>query len=137
MKKAVFIFFLSVCVSFIYGQNADAIVGKYLKEDGESKIEFYKSGNTYSGKVVWLKEPNDKNGNPKKDVNNPDKSLRERQLMGIITISGLKFDGDGRYVDGKAYRPVEGDEVKIKVKVNDNGTINVTGSKYGFSKTKK
>ena len=120
---------------FLFGQNADAIVGTYLKADGKSKIEFYKSGSAYSGKIVWLKEPNDEKGNPKKDVKNSDKSLRERPLMGLVNITGLKYDGEGKYIDGKAYRPVEGDEVKFKVAVKEDGDIAATGSKYGFSKT--
>jgi len=135
MKKVFYTLLFVLSGFFVYGQSADAIVGTYLKADGKSKVEFFKSGSTYSGKVVWLKEPNDDKGNPKKDPKNPDKSLRERPLMGMITITGLKYDGEGKYVDGKAYRPADGDEVKFKVKVNDDGTITVTGSKYGFSKT--
>ena len=127
------LFVISGC--FVYGQSTDAILGTYLKADGKSKIEFFKSGETYSGKIVWLKEPNDAQGNPKKDVKNPDKSLREKPLLGLVNITGLKYEGEGRYVDGKAYRPVEGDEVKFKIKVNGDGTITATGSKYGFSKT--
>jgi len=135
MKKVFYTLLFVLSGFFVYGQAADAIVGTYLKADGKSKVEFFKSGSTYSGKVVWLKEPNDEKGNPKKDPKNPEKSLRERPLMGMITITGLKYDGEGKYVDGKAYRPADGDEVKFKVKVNDDGTITVTGSKYGFSKT--
>ncbi|MCL2167511.1 MAG: DUF2147 domain-containing protein [Lentimicrobiaceae bacterium] len=135
MKKMFYILLFVFSGFFIYGQNADAIVGTYLKADGKSKVEFYKSGTTYSGKVVWLKEPNDDKGNAKKDVKNPDKSLRDRPLLGLVTITGLKYDGEKSYTEGKAYRPAEGDEVKFKVKIMDDGTINVTGSKYGFSKT--
>jgi len=135
MKKIFYTLLFVFCGFFLFGQNADALVGTYLKADGKSKVEFSKSGETYSGKVVWLKEPNDDKGNPKKDVKNPDKSLRERPLMGLVTITGLKYDGNGKYVDGKAYRPAEGDEVKFKIQINGDGTINVTGSKYGFSKT--
>jgi uncharacterized protein (DUF2147 family) len=117
-------------------QNADALVGTYLKADGKSKIEFFKSGSTYSGKVVWLKEPNDDKGAPKKDIKNPDKSLRARAIMGLVTITGLKYDGEGKYVEGTAYRPTDGDEVKFKVKVNGDGNISVTGTKaLIFSKT--
>jgi uncharacterized protein (DUF2147 family) len=135
MKKIFVILLFVFCGCYLFGQSSDAIVGTYLKADGKSKIEFFKSGATYSGKVVWLKEPNDANGNPKKDPKNPDKSLRDRPLMGMVTITGLKYEGDGKYVEGKAYRPAEGDEVKFRLKINDDGTINVTGSKYGFSKT--
>jgi len=126
---------LLFCGSFIFAQKADDLVGTYLKADGKSKVEFYKSGTTYSGKVVWLKEPNDEKGNPKKDPKNPDKSLRERPLLGMVTITGLKYDGEGKYIEGKAYRPAEGDEVKFSVKVKGDGTIDVKGTKYGFSKT--
>jgi len=136
MKKFFYTLFFVVCGYFAYGQSADAILGTYLKADGKSKIEFFKSGDTYSGKIVWLKEPNDEKGNPKKDVKNPDKSLREKPLLGLVNITGLKYEGEGKYVDGKAYRPVEGDEVKFKVKVNGDGTISVTGTKAAiFSRT--
>jgi uncharacterized protein (DUF2147 family) len=135
MKKVFYTLLFVFCGFFVFGQSENAIVGTYLKADGKSKVEFYKSGSAYCGKVVWLKEPNDEKGNPKKDVKNPDKSLRERNLVGIVTITGLKYEGNGKYIDGKAYRPAEGDEVKFKVQVNNDGTINVTGSKYGFSKT--
>jgi len=135
MKKIVYTIFLMFIGIFVYAQSADAIVGTYLKADGKSKVEFYKTGDTYCGKVVWLKEPNDSEGKPKKDPKNPDKSLRDRPLLGMVTITGLKYEGEGKYGDGKAYRPAEGDEVKFKVKVMGDGTISVTGSKYGFSKT--
>jgi uncharacterized protein (DUF2147 family) len=135
MKKFIYTILLMLIGLFAYAQNADALVGTYLKADGMSKVEFYKSGDTYCGKVVWLKEPNDKEGKPKKDPKNPDKSLRERPLMGMVTITGLRYEGEGKYGEGKAYRPAEGDEVKFKVKVVGDGTISVTGSKYGFSKT--
>ena len=135
MKKIFYTLLFIFCGSFVFGQSEDAIVGTYLKADGKSKVEFYKAGATYSGKVVWLNEPNDKDGKPKKDVKNPDKSLREKPLMGLVTITGLKYDGNGKYIEGKAYRPAEGDEVKFKVTVNNDGTISVTGTKFGFSKT--
>ncbi|MDR2971328.1 MAG: DUF2147 domain-containing protein [Bacteroidales bacterium] len=96
MKKIFYTLLFVFSGIFIYGQSADAIVGTYLKADGKSKVEFYKSGDTYSGKVVWLKEPNDENGKPRKDVKNPDKSLRDRALLGLVTITGLKFDGNNK-----------------------------------------
>ena len=136
MKKIFYTLFLITIGFFVYGQSADAIVGTYLNADLKSKIEFFKSGDTYSGKIVWLKEPNDENGNPKKDVKNPDKSLRNRPLMGLVNITGLKYDGGGKYIDGKVYRPAEGDELKFKVKVNADGSIDVTGTKGIFSLTK-
>jgi len=135
MKKIFYILLFIFCGFFVYAQTADALVGTYLKADGKSKIEFFKSGDTYCGKIVWLQNPNDEKGVPKKDVKNPDKSLREKPLIGLVNITGLKYDGEGKYIDGRVYRPAEGDELKFKIKVNGDGTISVTGTKYGFSKT--
>jgi len=135
MKKVFYTLLFVFSGFFLFAQSADAIVGTYLKADGKSKIEFFKSGDTYSGKIVWLQNPNDEKGNPKKDVKNPEKSLRDRTLVGLINITGLKYDGDGKYIDGRVYRPAEGDDLKFKVKVHGDGNISVTGTKYGFSKT--
>jgi len=135
MKKIIYTLLFVFSGFFVFGQSENAIIGTYSNPNGKSKMEYFKSGNTYSAKIVWLKEPNDDKGNPRTDVNNPDKSLRDRPLMGLVTITGLKYDGNGNYIDGKAYRVDEGDEVKLKVKVNEDGSINVTGSKSIFSKT--
>jgi uncharacterized protein (DUF2147 family) len=34
----------------------DAITGTWLTEGGDSKVEISRSGTSYGGKVVWLKE---------------------------------------------------------------------------------
>ena len=39
------------------------------------KIEIYKKGQSYFGKIVWLKEPKDAKGNAKLDYKNPNESL--------------------------------------------------------------
>lgn len=45
--------------------DADAVLGKWLNEDKDARIEIYKEGNSYFGKIVWLKEPNEEDGTPK------------------------------------------------------------------------
>ena len=135
MKKLFYTFLFVFSGFFLFAQNADAIVGTYVNPNGQSHLEYFKSGDTYSGKIVWLSEPNDASGNPRKDVKNPDKSLRNRPVMGLVTVTGLKFDGKDTYTDGRAYRVAEGDEVKMKIKINKDGSLDVTGSKGPFSKT--
>ena len=58
--------------SFSQSKKGDDILGKWFTENNEAKVEIYKSGDKYYGKIIWLKEPNDKEtGKPKKDKNNP------------------------------------------------------------------
>ena len=44
-------------------QNADDVVGVWLTDGGKSKVEIYKKGDEYFGKIIWLREPNE-NGKP-------------------------------------------------------------------------
>ena len=134
MKKIFCTLIFAYCGFYAFGQNQDAIVGTFMT-DGKSKIEFFKTGDTYSGKIVWLKNPNDDAGNPRKDFKNPDKSLRDRPLIGLVTITELKYEGNGKYVNGKAYRPSDGDVIKIKITAKADGSIDVTGTKFGISLT--
>ena len=139
MKKLFFVV-LSVCTfSFCYSQQQadDITTGVFLRKDGKSKVQFFKSGETYSAKIVWLKVPYDKDGKPHIDKKNPDKKLQTRPIMGMVIITGLRFIGNGEYVGGQCYRPTDGDEVKLKVKLSVNGELDVTGSKFGISKTEK
>ncbi|MDY2878381.1 MAG: DUF2147 domain-containing protein, partial [Candidatus Cryptobacteroides sp.] len=70
------------------------------------------------------------------DLNNPDKSLRSRKLMGLNMLSGLKKTGD-QYTQGSIYDPgngktyncsmkVEGDVLKVRGSLDKKGRIGRT-----------
>jgi len=83
--------------------DADSIIGKWESVDKEYTWEFLKSGETYIAKLITSKDALEADGKTfKKDVNNPDLNLRNRNLQGIIFITGLKYN-DGAYIDGKIY----------------------------------
>ena len=74
----------------IFSQTND-ISGVWLEEKKQSHIEIYKNKNgLYEGKVIWLAEPLDENGNIKKDKENPNPKLREKKLEGLIIIKELE-----------------------------------------------
>ena len=92
--------------------------------------------NVYNGKIVWLAEPTEADGTPAKDLNNPDKSLRSRQLIGLNMLSGLKEVGD-EYKEGKIYDPgngktyncsmkLEGDVLKVRGSLDKRGLLGRT-----------
>ena len=70
--------------------SAQEVIGKWKLDDGSAIVEVYKSGDSYNGKIVWLKDATMPDGSPVCDLNNPDKSLRSRKLMGLNMLSGLK-----------------------------------------------
>lgn len=67
-----------------FAQNKDAILGKWFTASGDGQIMIYKSGDKYSGKLIWLKEPDDEKGQLKRDSKNPLTALRNRPLLGKI-----------------------------------------------------
>jgi len=89
--------------------KADDITGIWLTKDKKAKVEIYKEpNNTYSGKIVWLKEPIDTTtGKPKVDKENPEEELRSRPLLGLKMLHDFVFDYD-EWEDGKIYDPNKG-----------------------------
>jgi len=94
--------------------KSDDILGVYLNPNGNSKIKIYKVDNQYLGKIIWLKEPLDKNGNAKKDVENSNKELRNRLVIGLVTLTDLQFIDDD-WTDGKMYSPERGKSIGFEV----------------------
>ena len=102
--------------------KGDAIVGVYLMKTpdtgDESKVQIYRAKNgTYSGKVVWVKNPNNPDGTPRRDTKNPDPKLRDRTAQNLLVMKNLRYDADdNEWVDGDLYNPNEGKWFKIKTK---------------------
>lgn len=95
-------------------QGKDAILGKWLTENGKSIVDVYHCGDSYCGKIIWLKEPLNKEGKPKMDIHNPDKSLRKRPVVGLEILKHLKFKGPNNWGDGKIYDPEKGKTYSCK-----------------------
>jgi uncharacterized protein (DUF2147 family) len=106
--------------------NADDIVGTWLTGGKEpAKIQVYRSGDTYFGKIVWLKYP-EENGLPRKDANNPDKSKRNQPIVGLVILRDFKFDED-EWEGGKIYDPESGKTYSCILSIQDKGTLKVRG----------
>ena len=138
MKKII----LSIaCMVFaLAAASAQDVIGKWKLEDGSAIVEVYQEGNVYNGKIVWLKNPTEADGTPAVDSNNPDKSLRKRQILGLNMLHGLKKDG-GKYAGGKIYDPgngktyncsmkVEGDVLKVRGSLDKKGLLGRTMDWY-------
>ena len=118
--------------------DADAILGVWATDPegggGQAHIEIYAVGDLYSGKIVWLEEPlytagdeDGEEGEPKVDKNNSDPALQSRPIMGLELMKGFKFDGKGTWKKGTIYDPDNGKTYKCKVRIGDDGKLNVRG----------
>ena len=130
MKKGIASFVsIVILLSFnVFSQNkADDIIGIWLTSGKEpAKIQIYKSGEKFFGKIIWLKNPNE-NGKQKVDFNNPDKAKQSSPIIGLVMLSGFKFDGDDEWKGGDIYDPESGKTYTSYMYLKDGNTLKVRG----------
>ena len=113
--------------------SQNEICGIWLEEEKRSHIEIYKKNdNLYEGKIVWLSEPLDKNGEPKKDKDNPNKSLRDQTLDGLIIIKDLEYVKKNEWSNGTIYDARSGKTYSLNATLNDDNNLFMRGY-FGFS----
>ena len=107
-------------------EETNRLIGYWLTGDKTMKIEIYDNGDsTFAGKIIWLKEPNDKNGKPKMDTKNPDEKLRTRPLLEMVILTGLIPESNTKYKSGKLYDPNSGKTYSATIELVNNNTINI------------
>ena len=111
----------------------DHIVGLWEAVDAPHRIviEVVRDTNGYTGRIVYMEEAYHPEGAAdglagqlKTDRHNPDSALRERPVVGLTIMSGLRYD-DGKWKNGRIYSPdngksyrawarMEGDQLRVK-----------------------
>ena len=130
MKKIFFagLLVLMAVASFAQ-QPADKIIGKWESIDGDVKLRFdiFKQDGQYFGKLLWASNMFEADGKtPKKDSNNPNKSLKTRSRQGIVNVTHLKFE-KGEYSGGKLYNPSDGDTYSLNAKLKSANELHFRG----------
>jgi uncharacterized protein (DUF2147 family) len=97
----------------------DRILGLWLTEQKDGKVQIFRTGSTFSGKLVWGNSVLDAHGNPKHDIYNPDPQLRNRTLQGMVMLTGLAY-ADGKWQGGKIYNGLTGKSYSVEVTLKGN-----------------
>ena len=112
----------------------DDILGVWLNQKQDAKIEIAKCGNDLCGKIVWLKEPvypvGSKEGTPgavKIDYKNPDSTRRKTQLMGLQIMDGFQSSGDNQWKNGHIYDPDSGKTYSSKITMVSHDQLDLRG----------
>jgi uncharacterized protein (DUF2147 family) len=104
---------------------AESLVGKWLHENQRIHIEIFPCEDRFCGKIVWLKNPNDDQGNPVTDVENPDPTLRDRPLMGALLLRDLRQTGPTIWEDGLVYNPDDGQHYQADMEMRADGSVDM------------
>lgn len=82
--------------------------GTWYTADRESQVRITNCGGALCGALVWLKQPTDPaTGRPKTDKNNADASKRNRPLLGVQIVLGMRPNGANVW-SGSVYNAEDG-----------------------------
>ncbi|MEH6790021.1 DUF2147 domain-containing protein [Parasphingorhabdus sp.] len=105
-------------------QAANSIQGDWITADKDAIIRISQCGKTVCGRIhKYLVAP--PNGVGQKDVNNPDKSLRSRTLLGMAILTGFTPDDD--IWRGKVYDPKSGKTYRSEVSLQSANRLKMKG----------
>lgn len=77
------------------------------------------------GEIVWLKNPDDAQGDAHLDTENPDRAQRDQPVIGTTVIHGLVRGGPRLWTGGTIYNPDDGETYSARVEMVDPSTLHV------------
>ena len=104
---------LTVCVT----AQDQAILGLWTTDQGKGRVDVTKCAapnQGLCGTIVWISEPNDKQGKPHTDQNNKNASLRNRPIVGLQIFDGWREAGAGKW-KGSVYDPEDGTSYDVDI----------------------
>jgi uncharacterized protein (DUF2147 family) len=107
---------------------AEIICGKWESTDKELTIKVYMHDNEFRAEIIWFSDTDGKPMDYWKDVRNPDPALRNRKILGMSVLSGLKYDADtNTWEDGMVYDSRHGKEWNASATIDKKGMLHVRG----------
>lgn len=114
----------AVVLATIPAQAAAPISGRWVTQSRDGVVEIYQCGTALCGKLVkFLVNP--PAGAGAKDINNPDKTLRSRTILGMNVLTGFK--SYGKEFKGQIYDPKSGKTYRSVVYRGKSGNLVVKG----------
>ena len=99
--------------------------GVWLHANRRIQIEIAPCDDRLCAKIVWFKQPNDAQGQPLIDLKNSDPALRDRPLLGLKVLLGLRRTGENTWEDGKIYNPDDGKNYQALMSIANDGSLRI------------
>lgn len=108
-------------------KKPDDIVGIWLSGSGKAHVKIENIKGYFFGRIVWLREPNNNDGKPKTDKNNPDKSKQNIHMLGLRLLDGFEYKSENNWENGTIYDPENGKTYSCKIHLDDYKTMKIRG----------
>ena len=125
------VFALAMVMSLAGPAVAEEAAGLWSMANGKVMVKVRPCGGTICGTIAGLKEPISKiDGKPKVDRENPDPALRQRPLIGLTILIGMKPAGEDTW-KGAIYNPDDGNTYSATLTL-DGARMKVKGCVAGI-----
>ena len=104
-------------------------VGLWIDDTGKGAVRIEPCGNKLCGRIAWLKEPLNAEGQPRIDKNNPDPAKQSRPICGLPILGQLGPLPEGGYDGGWVYDPKVGKSYDVAIELTGPNRLQVTGYK--------
>lgn len=96
--------------------------GRWLTDDGAAIVRIAPCGPKLCGAIERILDP----AAPNNDVNNPDRDLRRKPLVGVTVLRDFSRSG-ATWTGGRAYDPKSGGSYRSELRLAADGRLKVTG----------
>jgi uncharacterized protein (DUF2147 family) len=122
---------LLAAAGLVADANAHDLIGVWLTKDGQAQVRIARCAEDFCGTIIALKDPIDPaTGKPQADTENEDTTKRNRPVMGLQVLTGMKPGGADKW-SGRLYSPEDGKTVGGDLTLKDANTLIVQGCLLG------
>ncbi|MBV9273009.1 MAG: DUF2147 domain-containing protein [Verrucomicrobia bacterium] len=127
--KSGWLSFLLLFIAFvplrIWAAERASPVGLWKTED--AKIEIFDEQGKLAGRIAALDHRYTEDGQEKTDIRNPDRSKRDRPLIGLVFMRGFTPAGPGKWEGGTVYDPKSGNTYSASLEYDGGKTLKLRG----------
>ncbi|QKJ28712.1 DUF2147 domain-containing protein [Mucilaginibacter mali] len=107
----------------------EQIIGRWTTVEKNLTVDVYKDNNEFKAKIVWFKNDDEtKRMDEWTDKHNPDKSLRDRKIIGLNVVKNLVYDPKSNsWEHGSVYEAKTGRSWDASAYLTRDGLLKVTG----------
>ena len=107
--------------------SSHQIVGIWESEEKDLQIEMFEDNGQFAGRMIYFKCSSEEIMRTCTDIENPDKNLTGRKLLGLKLVTKLEYKGTNVWDDGEIYDPNSGRIFDARIKLSSSNTAIVRG----------
>lgn len=116
-----------VATTSFAGGGAPKETGVWFDETGKGAVKIETCGDRLCGRIVWLKDLLNAQGEVLTDKYNPDAAQRTRTICGLPVLGQLQQMPEGGYDGGWVYDPKVGKSYSVAIVLTGPDALTVTG----------